>query len=80
VSEKRLTGDDKIHTRKAISTFSFGMLVHVKCMHVSIPMRLWQVLTISDVNSDVLPPAFLSCRHDETYDLRGDRRLAKLCL
>ncbi len=49
-------------TRRAISTFSFGMFVHVKCMHVSSPIRLWHVLTISDVRSDVRPPAFLKVR------------------
>lgn len=42
-----------------MSTFSLGMLVQVKCMQVSIPMSPWQVLTNSQVRSDVRPPAFL---------------------
>jgi len=42
-----------------MSTFSEGMFVQVRCMHVSIPIVLWQVLTISAVRSDVRPPAFL---------------------
>ena len=46
-------------TWRAISTFSFGMFVHVRCMHVSMPISDWHVLTISDVSSDVRPPAFL---------------------
>lgn len=28
-------------------------------MHVSIPIKPWHVFTISEVKSDVLPPAFL---------------------
>jgi hypothetical protein len=35
------------------------MFVHVRCMHVSIPISFWHVLTSSDVRSDVRPPAFL---------------------
>jgi hypothetical protein len=46
-------------TLSAMSTFSLGMFVHVRCMHVSMPMRLWHVLTSSEVSSDVRPPAFL---------------------
>lgn len=46
-------------TLKAMSTFSFGMLVQVKCIQVSMPIKPWHVLTISDVRSDVRPPAFL---------------------
>lgn len=46
-------------TQRAISTFSFGMFVHVRCMHVSMPISDWHVFTISDVSSDVRPPAFL---------------------
>ena len=46
-------------TRRAVSTFSFGTFVHVRCMQVSMPIGDWHVLTISDVSSDVRPPAFL---------------------
>lgn len=51
---------DKRLTRKATSTLSLGMFVHVRCMQVSSPMRLWHVLIISAVKSDDFPPAFLS--------------------
>lgn len=46
-------------TRRAMSTFSLGMFVQVRCMHVSIPIKLWHVFTSSEVRSDVRPPAFL---------------------
>jgi len=42
-----------------MSTFSTGIFVQVKCMHVSMPIVLWQVLTNSAVRSEVRPPAFL---------------------
>lgn len=45
--------------RSAMSTFSFGMLVQVRCMQVSMPMSDWQVRTSSDDRSEVRPPAFL---------------------
>ncbi len=48
-------------TRKAMSTFSFGIPVQVRCIQVSMPMIFWHVLTSSDVRSDVRPPAFLHC-------------------
>lgn len=49
-----------------MSTFSFGMLVHVRCMHVSTPMSFWHVLTSSEVRSEVRPPAFLRIASSHT--------------
>ena len=58
ISYVEISGTAK-HTLRAMSTFSLGMLVQVRCIHVSIPIKLWQVLTSSEVSSDVRPPAFL---------------------
>ncbi len=59
-------------TRNAMSTFSAGMFVHVKCMHVSTPMRLWQVLTSSEVISLDRPPAFLmSMKYTDEYTIQS---------
>lgn len=69
-------------TRNAMSTFSLGIFVQVKCMHVSIPMILWHVLTISEVRSDVLPPAFLHpyMRSISCPPLSGELTPTKWCL
>lgn len=68
--------NDVLRTRNALSTFSAGMFVHVKCMHVSTPMRLWQVLTSSEVISLVRPPAFLlSIPYIDEYTTQDERRV-----
>jgi hypothetical protein len=64
-SLKDVLEEEKVRTRNAVSTFSFGMLVHVKCIHVSTPIKLWHVFTSSNVRSDVLPPAFLFYKHKD---------------
>ena len=45
-------------SRSATSTLERGMLVHVRCMHVSRPKYACTVLTSDAVRSDVRPPAF----------------------
>jgi hypothetical protein len=57
---QRHESEERRLTARARSTFSLGMFVQVRCMHVSIPMSFWHVLTSSEVRSEVRPPAFLS--------------------
>ena len=65
-------------TLRAVSTFSFGIPVQVRCIHVSIPINFWHALTSSDVSSDVRPPAFLPTVKTPILDF--EYRLAKLTM
>ena len=62
-------------SRSATSTLLRGMLVHVRCIHVSTPKYACTVLTRYVVQSDVRPPAFhvMSTNSGPRCDMRSMR-------